>query len=102
MLPLVHPLRLSSRERSKDMDSLLRPRAPAVPLVKLSERTSKKGSLYYAGFWGCAKVVLLRTEEKDKFGNVMWVMLAQEPEPKEGWPPRVGQDQAPAKAGQEW
>jgi hypothetical protein len=60
----------------------------SLPLAKLYERTSKKGSQYFVGRLGLARVTLLRSTEVSESGDQVWTLLLQEP---------PSQPQAPAK-----
>ena len=50
-----------------------------VLLVKLSERTSQKGSTWLSGWLGAARLVGFRAKEPDKFGNPVFDVYAVEP-----------------------
>jgi hypothetical protein len=62
---------------------------PRVLLMTLSERTSAKGTAYLSGWLGKARLVGFKAKEPDKYGNEVWEIYAQEPEP------RADSDQAP-------
>ncbi len=65
------------------------PREPRVLLLTLSERTSAKGTRYFTGYLGKAKLVAFLDKDPDKFGNPVWSVYASEPEPRPGQgPPR--------------
>ena len=55
---------------------------PRVLLMMLSERTSAKGTAYLSGWLGKAKLVGFKAKEPDRYGNEVWEIYAQEPEPK--------------------
>jgi hypothetical protein len=64
---------------------------PRVLLMRLSCRTSVKGTEYLSGFLGAARLVGFKSKEPDKYGNEQWEIYAQEPEPK------TDSDQAPRR-----
>ena len=55
---------------------------PKVLLMQLSERTSAKGTRYFTGYLGRAKLVAFLDQEPDKFGNPQWSVYAAEPVPR--------------------
>ena len=57
-------------------------REPRVLLMKLSERVSAKGTKYFSGFLGQARLVAFLDQEPDKFGNPQWSVYAAEPPPR--------------------
>jgi hypothetical protein len=65
--------------------------APRVLLMTLAERTSGKGNVYLAGWLGKARLVGFKAKEPDRYGNEVWEIYAQEPEPK------ADSDQAPTR-----
>jgi hypothetical protein len=62
---------------------------PRVLLMTLAERTSGKGNVYLSGWLGKARLVGFKSKEPDRYGNEVWEIYAQEPEPK------ADSDQAP-------
>jgi hypothetical protein len=54
-------------------------REPKVLLVKLSQRTSGKGTLYLSGWMGSARLVGFLDKEPDKNGDPVWNVYAAEP-----------------------
>jgi hypothetical protein len=70
--------------------------APRVLLMRLSCRTSAKGSEYLSGFLGCARVVAFKAKEPDRSGNEQWEVYLSEPEPKDG------QRQQPTRGQSTW
>ena len=61
---------------------------PRVLLMTLSERTSAKGTAYLSGWLGKARLVGFKAKEPDRYGNEVWEVYAQEPEPKSDQAPR--------------
>jgi hypothetical protein len=55
---------------------------PRVLLMRLSCRTSAKGTEYLSGYLGLARVVAFRGRELDRYGNETWDVYLSEPEPK--------------------
>jgi hypothetical protein len=55
---------------------------PKVLLMQLSERTSAKGTRYFTGYLGKARLVGFLDQESDKFGNPVWNVYASEPAPR--------------------
>jgi hypothetical protein len=54
---------------------------PKVLLVKLSQRTSGKGTIYLSGWMGSARLVGFLDKEPDKNGDPVWNVYAAEPRP---------------------
>jgi hypothetical protein len=67
-----------------------------VLLMRLSCRTSSKGTEYLSGFLGCARLVAFKGKEPDKFGNSQWEVYLSEPEPRDG------QRQQPTRGQSTW
>jgi hypothetical protein len=61
--------------------------------MTLAERTSAKGNVYLAGWLGKARLVGFKSKERDRYGNEVWEIYAQEPEPKAA----SDQEQAPTR-----
>jgi hypothetical protein len=62
--------------------------------MRLSCRTSSRGTEYLAGYLGAARVVAFKSKEPDKFGNEQWEVFVAEPEPKSnGDQPRQRREQ---------
>jgi hypothetical protein len=55
---------------------------PRVLLMTLAERTSGKDNVYLSGWLGKARLVGFKAKELDQYGNEVWEIYAQEPEPK--------------------
>jgi hypothetical protein len=55
---------------------------PRVLLMRLSIRESARGTEYLSGFLGAARLVGFKAKEPDRYGNDVWEVYAQEPEPK--------------------
>ena len=51
-------------------------------LMQLSERVSGKGTRYFTGYLGKAKLVGFLDPEPDKYGNPVWSVYAAEPMPR--------------------
>jgi hypothetical protein len=56
---------------------------PSVPLCRLYERTSRKGTHYLTGRLGAAKIVVLKSSETTDDGTPIWNVLMQEAPPKQ-------------------
>jgi hypothetical protein len=54
-----------------------------VLLMRLSCRTSSKGTQYLSGFLGCARVVAFKAKEPDRFGNQQWELFVSEPQQRD-------------------
>jgi hypothetical protein len=57
---------------------------PKVLLMTLSERVSGKGTRYFSGWLGKARLVGFLSDETDKEGRPLWNIYAAEPQPREG------------------
>jgi len=66
---------------------------PSVPLAILYERESAKGTRYFVGRLGLAKIVMFQGEDTDD-GTPTWDLLIQQPSPK-------NENQQPRPAGQD-
>ena len=71
-----------TRDRTRDMRSMDRPREPRVLLMQLAQRTSAKGTAYLTGWLGKAKLVGFKGEP-DQWGNETWLVYAAEPSPRQ-------------------
>lgn len=60
-------------------------RKPTVTLCELWERRSGKGGIYYSGFLGRTKVLLLAAGEREHRGETVkvWNLCVAEQEPRE-------------------
>jgi hypothetical protein len=52
---------------------------PKLPLCRLYEKTSARGTQYFQGRLGAAKVVLLKSQEVTERGEPIWELSVQEP-----------------------
>jgi hypothetical protein len=52
---------------------------PSVPLARLFEKTSKRGTQYFVGRLGLSKVILLQSQEISESGSPIWILSAQQP-----------------------
>jgi hypothetical protein len=52
---------------------------PSVPLAKLYEKQSQKGTQYFVGRLGAAKVIFLKTQETSESGEAVWQLSVQQP-----------------------
>ena len=71
------------RDRRKDMRTMGRSREPHVLLMRLSQRTSGRGTACLTGRLGKTRLVAFQGEPDEK-GNVVWNVYAAEPELREG------------------
>jgi hypothetical protein len=55
---------------------------PRVVLTQLSERTSARGTRYFAGYLGKSSVVLFADSEPDTYGDPRWSLYVSEPQPR--------------------
>lgn len=55
---------------------------PSIPLMRLYERTSRKGTHYLTGRLGAAKVVVLKSSETTEDGTPIWNVLVSPTPPK--------------------
>jgi hypothetical protein len=55
---------------------------PSVPLARLFEKRSRKGTKYFVGRLGLGKIVLLQSDEISESGEPIWILQAQEPAAK--------------------
>jgi hypothetical protein len=55
--------------------------APSFAAAKLYRKTSAKGSIYYVGRLGGAKVTLLRSNEVSENGDEVWSLMLSEAAP---------------------
>jgi hypothetical protein len=55
---------------------------PSIELTRFYEKTSQRGTKYFVGRLGLAKVVLLPSDEAAD-GTPVWRLLVQEPTPKQ-------------------
>lgn len=56
---------------------------PRVLLMRLSCRTSSRGTEYLSGYLGCARVVAFRGKDPDKYGNEQWEVFVSEPQDRD-------------------
>ena len=65
-----------------------RPRLPQVTLAELWERRSGKGAVYFSGFMGRSKVLLLSAGERAHKGEMVkvWNLVVAEQEPRRDGP----------------
>jgi hypothetical protein len=56
-----------------------RRREPKVLLMQLAERTSDRGTRYFSGWLGKARLVGFLADEPDRDGNPLWNVYAAEP-----------------------
>ena len=50
-----------------------------MPLAKLYEKQSQKGTQYFVGRLGASKVILLKTQEISESGEAIWQLAVQQP-----------------------
>jgi hypothetical protein len=53
-----------------------------ILLMRLSCRTSTKGTEYVSGYLGCARVVAFCGKMRDRYGSPVWELFVAEPESK--------------------
>jgi hypothetical protein len=77
---------------------------PRVLLMRLSCRTSSKGTEYLSGYLGAARVVAFKAREPDKFGNEQWELFVSESQPKGDQAPRqeILPPERPARGQSTW
>lgn len=56
---------------------------PSITAGRLSERTSAKGNTYLTGYFGPLRIVALKTDQKDDYGNPIWTLKFSENPPRE-------------------
>lgn len=69
---------------------------PRVKLTELREyRSERTGNVYFAGYLGKARVVMLRDDRAECTGKEVarWSILLEEPEPRDGRENRAGAPQ---------
>ena len=64
---------------------------PSFPIARMERRTSAKGTEYFSGYLGGARITLLRSNEAGRDGSEVWHLMVVE---GKLFPPR---DDAPAK-----
>lgn len=67
-----------------------------VKLASLWRRTSERGTEYFAGFMGAARLVMLRDDaESAARGADVWALFAETPAPRQT--PQEGRREAPSR-----
>ncbi len=52
--------------------------APSFPIARLEKRTSAKGTEYYSGYLGGARITLLKSNETGRDGAEVWHLMVAE------------------------
>lgn len=73
-----------TNERKWPMTDTRRPQQPRVLMAELSIRTSSSGNEYLSGLLGKARVIAFKAKERDRYGNEVWQIYLQTPEPRDG------------------
>lgn len=62
---------------------------PSIQVARLFRKTSAKGTGYFTGRWGFAKVALLKSRDVADDGAEIWhLVLSEAPKPNDGGAPR--------------
>lgn len=62
---------------------------PSIHVAQLFRKTSPKGTEYFIGRWGFAKVALLKSRDIADDGAEIWhLLLSEVPKPDDGTAPR--------------
>ena len=64
-------------EGRKD-NAMTKQHAPSFPSCRLEKRTSAKGTEYFSGFLGGARVTLLKSNETGRDGHEVWHLMVAE------------------------
>jgi len=77
---------------------------PSIPLTRLFERTSKKGTHYLTGRLGAAKIVVLKSNDTTDDGTPIWNVLLSPAPPKPATESAVKSrgPQPDAEAARDW
>ncbi|HXF55280.1 MAG TPA: hypothetical protein VNK52_14280 [Hyphomicrobiaceae bacterium] len=51
---------------------------PSFPVAKLYRRKSEKGTTYFVGYWGGARVTVLKSKQTTEDGTEIWSLLLSE------------------------
>ena len=78
------------------MTNSQKPFAASFPICRLEKRTSAKGSEYFSGFLGGARVTLLRSNESGKEGAEVWHLMIAE---GKLFPPKAASLEVPSSHG---
>lgn len=62
---------------------------PSIEVARLFRKTSAKGTEYFTGRWGFAKIALLKSRDVAEDGAEIWhLVLSEAPKPNDGTAPR--------------
>lgn len=75
---------------------------PSIPLTRLYERTSRKGTKYLAGRLGLASVFIFKTDDVSDDGQPIWRVVLQEPPQRQGQGNSQNRDRRQSKPDRDW